>query len=63
MLALGQLAVSSGQAEHRVKPGVKAKAQAMHLLLSTDPDGLLVVGFIPCEQNFTYPMVVVVGSR
>ena len=34
----------------------------MHLLLSTDPDGLLVGGFLPYEQNFTYPMAVAVGS-
>lgn len=26
----------------------------MHLLLSTDPEGL-VGGFLPCKQNFTYP--------
>lgn len=49
----GWPASSSGQAEHGIKPGVRAEPQTMHLLLSTDPDGLLAGGFLPCEQNFT----------
>lgn len=32
---------SSGQADHGIKPKVRAGAQAMYLLLSTDPEGLL----------------------
>lgn len=54
-----QPVASSGQADHGTKPKVRAGAQAMHLLLSTDPEGLLVGCFLPCKQNFTYPM----GSR
>lgn len=41
------------QAEHGIKPGVRAETQVRHLLLSTDPDDLLIGCFLPCEKNFT----------